>query len=226
MRHLSRADLSLKVVRGFNATYVIHQLVADLFGERDDRGYLYRVLSRAPREAEVLILSDEEPDRRPPVREWGGAVRVESRPYDFVPEAGQPLDYEIRLNATRVVTDEEGRKSRTDVWDAAWREDPETPLTPHDVYREYVERRLGETAGLHSARVVERGFEKAARAGRRPIRFVSTNLIGTLEVTDPVGFLDVMANGIGRTKAFGQGLLCLSRPGTILPRRYGRGEML
>lgn len=225
MRHLCRAALRLDVVRGFNATYVTHQLVADLFGDRDDRGYLYRVLSRAPKQAEVLILSDERPESQPPVREWGRAVRIESRAYDFVPEAGQPLDYEIRLNATCVVTDKNGRKSRTDVWDAVFREDPDSPLSPHEVYREYLSRRLGETAVLKSARVVERGFEKAARAGRRPIQFVSTNLIGTLEVADPEGFLDVVVEGIGRAKAFGQGLLCLSPPGTILLRRYGGAEV-
>lgn len=225
MRHLSRAALRLDIVRGFNATYVIHQLVADLFGQRDDRGYLYRVLSRAPREAEVLILSDDEPDAEQPVRDWGCATDIESRPYDFIPDPGQPLDYEVRLNATRVVTGQKGRKCRTDVWDAVLRKDPDTRLTPHRVYQDYLERRLADVARLRSARVVERGFQKAARQGRRPIQFISTNIIGTLEVSEPERFLDLIAAGIGRAKAFGQGLLCLSRPGTILPRRYGGREM-
>ncbi|MEQ9398433.1 MAG: type I-E CRISPR-associated protein Cas6/Cse3/CasE [Longimicrobiales bacterium] len=225
MAYLSRAALRLEVVRGFNATYVIHQLVADHFGDRSDRGYLYRVLSRAPREAEVLILSTDEADPDPPHREWGRSLRVESRPYDFVPEVGQSLDFEVRLNATRVVTDE-GRKSRTDVWDAVRRQDPECALEPHDVYAEYLERQLDGTARLHAARVVERGLEKAARPGRRPIPFVSTNLIGTLEVSEPDRFIGVVAAGVGRAKAFGHGLLCLSRPGTILPRRYGGRDLL
>ena len=226
MAYLSRAALHLEVSRGFNATYVIHQLVADHFGERSDRGYLYRVLSRAPREAEVLILSTDVADPDPPPREWGRSLKVETRPYDFVPEAGQLLDFEVRLNATRVVTDDQSGKSRIDLWDAVRRQDPQSELGPHDVYGAYLERRLDGAARLYAARVVERGLEKAARSGRRPITFVSTNLIGTLEVSHPDRFIETVAAGVGRAKAFGQGLLCLSRPGTILPRRYGGRELL
>lgn len=224
--HFSRAALRLNIVRGFNATYVTHQLVADLFGDRDDRGYLYRVLSRAPREAEVLVLSDRVPATEPAPRDWGAVAGVQSREYDFMPSPGQKLDYEIRINATCVVTDEQGKKSRMDVWDAAFREDRQTERTPHDVYREYLARRVGSSAKILSCRVVERGEDRAAREGRRPIRFISANLIGSIEIGEPQPFLEVMANGIGRSKAFGHGLICLSRPGTILPRRYGGGEML
>jgi CRISPR system Cascade subunit CasE len=211
----------MNVVRGFNTTYVVHQLVADLFGDRVDRGYLYRVLSGTAKEVEVLILSGDPPTQESPLREWGEVLCVESREYDVKLAPGQTLDFELRFNATRVVTDAEGRKSRVDAWDAVFREDRETPRTPHDVYRDYLERRLGETATLLSANVVERCEQRAARRGRKAIRFVSTNLIGSLTVRDPAAFLGVIFDGIGRAKAFGQGLLCLSRPGTILPRRYG-----
>lgn len=216
---LSRAALRMTVQRGYNEPYIIHQLVADLFGDRDDRGYLYRVVSRAPREANVLVLSRAEPTPGPE-RAWGRTSGLESRAYDPELEAGQHLDYEIRINATRVVTQDDGSKPRFDVWDVVFEEEPDTERTPHDVYHEYLKRKLDGIAQLLDCRVVERGMTKVARADRRSIPFVATNLIGSLRVTEPKRLLEEMARGFGRSKAFGCGLLCLSRPGSILPRRY------
>lgn len=216
---LSRASLQLEVQRGFNAAYVIHQLVADLFGDRDDRGYLYRIVSRAPREAGVLVLSTDEP-RSGPEREWGRTTQIDSRRYDPDLETDQLVDYEIRINATRVVTQDSGRKKRVDVWDAVFAEDPDTDQTPHAVYQEYLERKLRDRAAVLECRVVERGMTKVARRGRRPIPFVATNLVGSLRIADPGGLMAGMRTGFGRSKAFGCGLLCLSRPGSLLPRRY------
>lgn len=216
---LSRATLRMEVQRGYNEPYIVHQLVADLFGDRDDRGYLYRVVSRAPREAAVLVLSPTEPELGPD-REWGCTTDLESRPYDADLTADQLVDYEIRINATRVVTQDSGRKKRIDVWDAVFAEDPETEETPHGVYREYLARKMEDRAHVLDCRVVERGMTKVARQGRRPIPFVATNLVGTLRISDPAKLLTGMGQGFGRSKAFGCGLLCLSRPGSILPRRY------
>lgn len=216
---LSRAALRMNVKRGYNEPYIVHQLVADLFGDRDDRGYLYRVVSRAPKEAVVLVLSDIEP-MKGPKREWGHATELESRTYDPDLEIGQRLDYEIRINATRVVTQGSGRKKRVDIWDAAFSEDRETSETPHAVYQKYLQRKLDGQAHVLDARVVERGLTKIASGPRRTIPFVMTNLIGTLSVTNPEGLVADIGKGFGRSKAFGCGLLCLSRPGSILPRRY------
>lgn len=218
---ISRGVLRLRRSRGYSPEYLIHQLVADWFGDRDDRGYLYRVTARPPREAHVLVLSDEPPVDDPPAREWGETVRVESKP--FAPEltSGQELDYELHINATRVVTQPNGKKKRTDIWDAVFHADCDDPRTPHDVYAAYLRRKLDGAAEVMDARVTERGQTRIRRANRsRPILFIVANLIGTLRVTDPDTFLDTVAHGIGRAKAFGCGMLCLSRPGTILPRKY------
>jgi CRISPR system Cascade subunit CasE len=209
--------------RRSTAPYFIHQAVADLFGDHTTRGYLYRVTAEWPGGVDVLILSQVPPL---PLSQLASpkhrrVMRVESRP--FAPElsSGQPLDYEIRLNATRVVTHPDGKKQRTDVWEAVWQPDKNTPRSPHEVYGEYLARKLDGAAEVLDARVTERGEVQARRGGRGDVaRFVATNLIGTLRVADPERFLEVLANGIGRAKAFGCGLLCLSRPGTMLARRY------
>lgn len=218
---LSRGVLRLRRARGFSSDYMIHQLVADWFGDRDNRGYLYRVTARAPGEAHVLVLSQDPPVTRRPERPWGSTQRIESKPFapDLAP--GQNLDFEITINATRVVTHRNGRKARTDVWDAVFESDRNDPRTPHEVYGDYLARKLAGTAEVLHARITARGQIRARRADRKdPITFIATNVIGTIQVIDPASLMRLMASGIGRSKAFGCGLLCLSRPGTILARTY------
>jgi hypothetical protein len=89
------------------------------------------------------------------------------------------------------------------------------------VYGQYLTRKLEGVAEVLDARVTERGEVQAGRGDRRDTaRYVATNLIGSLRVVEPERILEVVGHGIGRAKAFGCGLLCLSRPGTMLPRRY------
>lgn len=225
---ISRATLAVHrgggdAERRSTAPYLVHQAVADLFGDRTNRGYLYRVTGEYPGGADVLILSDTAPlpvDRlsSPAHRR---AERVESKPFAPDTSPGQLLDYEIRVNATRVVTRADGKKQRTDAWEAVWQVDKDTPQTPHEVYGDYLTRKLEGAASVLSARVIERGEVQARRGDRRDTaRFVATNLIGTLRVEDPETLGRILVGGIGRAKAFGCGLLCLSRPGTVLARRH------
>ena len=221
--------------RRSTGSYLIHQAIADLFGDRADRGYLYRVTADYPGGAEVLVLS-----HAPPLAAAGlsspehrRVQRVQSKRFDPHLTPGQLLDFEIRINATQVVTTEkDGRvkKQRTDAWEAVWQADKQTPRTPHEVYGEYLQRKLQGAAELLPdaggalARVTERGEVQARRGNQpKPIRFVAANLIGSLRVEDPEQFLDIVVRGIGRAKAFGCGLLCLSRPGSVLARRYPEG---
>lgn len=215
--------------RRSSAAYLTHQAVADLFGERDDRGYLYRVNAEQAGDMDVLILSRtpplplqevSSPDHRRP-------VHAESKPYAPALAAGQTLDFEIRINATRVVTGPDRkpngklRKRRHDVWELVWRADRLTIRTPHEVYGEWLARQLDGVAKVERARVTQRGQVRANRGGRADnARFVAANLIGTLIVLDPPRFVEAIAAGVGREKAFGCGLLCLSSPGTVLARRY------
>lgn len=224
---ISRAMLRMRRTRGYSPEYIVHQLVADLFPDGPERPYLYRVTRTRPGGAEVLVLSTERPRDadRIPVRDWGTALDVETKPYAPSLASGSVLDYEIRINATRVVTHEDGRKKRTDVWDAVFAANRDDPRSPADVYGAYLERKLDGVAELFDARVTERGQVRARRADRNaPITFIATNLIGTLRVQRPEPFLELVGGGIGRAKAFGCGLLCLSRPGTVLPRRYASAE--
>lgn len=215
---ISRARLSYRRYRGYSAPYIVHQLVADLFAD-GDRQHLYRVTARAPGRAHVLVLSAVPPNDGVSGHPWGSATQLETKAFDPELQRGMVLDYEIRVNATRIVTYADGKKKRKDVWDAVFEADRDDRRSPHDVYRAYLDRKLQGAARICGTRVTERGGVRAARADRRhPIQFIAANAIGSLVIEDPERFLDLVREGIGRAKAFGCGLLCLSKPGTVLVR--------
>ena len=215
---ISRASLALRPVRGYTADYVIHQLVADLFGDHEDRPYLYRVTRRVPGGAQALVLSDKPPFKLEeiPDRPYGGTLSVESKAFAPQLSPGQLLDYETRINATTSV---DGK--RKDIWDAVFEADRNDARSPHDVYCAYLARRLEGAAEVLAARVTERGPVKALRGdlSEKPIFLIAANVIGTLKVVDPAALILRVSEGLGRAKALGCGLLCLSTPGTVLARR-------
>ncbi|MGH7664310.1 MAG: type I-E CRISPR-associated protein Cas6/Cse3/CasE [Gemmatimonadaceae bacterium] len=227
--YLSRATIELRgreSPRGSSRSYLLHQAVADLIPDRSVRGYLFRETATRSGVVDVLFLSDTPPRpvREIPVRTWYRPACVDTKPYSPRLRAGLVLDFEIRLNATRVVTDAAGRKQRHDIWNAIFRQNRFDERSPDDVYSDYLRRKFEGAASLLSAHVTERGEIQAMRGQPlRAIRFVATNVIGTLEVTDGDRLRDLVVNGIGRARAFGCGLLCLSLPGTILPRRQTAG---
>lgn len=210
--------------RGATEPYVVHQLVADLFGDYEHRPYLFR--AEEGRDVRNTLLLSTRPPQDPadiPRRSFGRVRAVKTKPFAIEVPPGTNLDYEIRINATKDVPRDGQRSKRLDVWEAVWREDRDTDRTPADLYGEYLARKLEGVADIVSAHLTARGFVRVRRdlEHRRPIQFVAANLIGTLTVLDPAGLEHRVTAGIGRSKAFGCGLLCLSRPGTVLPRRYG-----
>lgn len=208
--------------RGATRDYLIHQLVSDLFGQFRQRPFLFRVEESTDDSQHLLILSSCPPTSdRLAAGSGGGIEALETKPYEIDVPAGTRLDYEVRLNATKDVVNEAGRSHRVDVWEAARRSESGDSLTPHDVYGAYLSRKLETCARVDSCRVVERTFARIRKpGGKRSITFVGTNLIGTLEVLQSSDLAATIAAGIGRSKTFGCGLLCLSRPGTVLPRRH------
>lgn len=235
--HLTKASIELHrppvQERGVTAEYLLHQSIADLFGDREERGYVWRQLSAGPRHADVLLLSSSPPDAaagdRMPLHR---RVRtIVSRPFRPELRTGQQFDFELRVNATRVVTtpavaadvmdvtDPKARKQRRDVWDIAFADKSNASVRMVDVYAEWLRTQLAEVAELGDVAVTERGLMRVRRSLARPaIPVITTNLVGSLTVREPELLVDRMAGGIGRSRAFGCGLLCLARFGSR-PRR-------
>jgi CRISPR system Cascade subunit CasE len=239
--HLTRARIALDRPpvheRGATAEYLLHQAIADLFGDRGDRGYVWRELARTGGHADALVLSAGAPDpdaggRMPRHRHVVSLVTKRFRP-DLA--AGQRLDFEVRVNATRVVTtpaqpadlmDVETprpRKQRQDVWDVVFAGGPDDAVRMADVYTAWLRSQLGAVADVGEVAVTERGMLRVRRSLRHAaIPIVATNLVGDLTVRDPAALVARMAAGVGRSRAFGCGLLCLARLGSR-PRRPARG---
>ncbi len=218
------ADVSTQE-RGATRGYLVHQAVANLFGQYDSRPYLYRSDASSLDGSEtILVLSSLLPCKE--VAHGKGLV-VSSLETTIYPDSfseGTRLDFEILLNATKDIAQTRGkRSSRIDIWESVWRSDKSTPLDPHSVYGDYLRRRLEGLARIEVARVTERKEVKVRRSIREkaPIVFVAANVIGTLTIVDPDRFRARLARGIGRSLSLGCGLMCLSRPGAVLPRRYG-----
>jgi CRISPR system Cascade subunit CasE len=91
--------------------------------------------------------------------------------------------------------------------------------TREAVYRDWLAARLGTAAMLDPERTTLQRFERTrvARAGGAP-EGPDATIHGELEVGDPAAFARVLADGIGRHRAYGYGMLLL-RP----VRRTSRG---
>jgi CRISPR system Cascade subunit CasE len=184
--------------------YLMHQLVWSAFPNREEGGagrVLYRIEPlRRSRLPVVLVQSERGPDWSKPLASSillsapHKAVRLLLRP-------GQVLRFHLRANPTMRRSAGVGKQG-----------------TRVGVYGEEEQRawlaRKGERNGfaVHECRVVDGGIQLCRRAaGIPPLRHLSADFDGLLEVTDPEQMVNAVASGIGSGKAFGFGLLSLAR---------------
>ena len=82
--------------------------------------------------------------------------------------------------------------------------------TREAVYRDWLAVRLGSAATLDPATTTLQRFERSrvARLGGAP-EGPDATFQGELEVGDPDAFVQLLANGVGRHKAYGYGMLML-----------------
>ena len=92
--------------------------------------------------------------------------------------------------------------------------------TREAVYRDWLAARLGNAATLDPAATTLQRFERSrvARLGHAP-EGPDATFHGELEVGDPEAFATLLANGIGRHKAYGYGMLML-RPTRKTKREF------
>lgn len=207
--------------------YAVHQLVWDLFQdpEHGPRDFLYRH-DRDPER--VHILSKRAPVQAP--EGW----RLDTKPYELMLEVGTRLRFLVRANAVRSRSiqkeqpPQRGRPKKTVRHDVvlhrALREGLFDELEHGSGQRTALWRRIADEEG--SAWLAEQGqrngfeVEEAwCQEHRRHVvrskgglRFRSLDLTGHLLVMDPSKFRECLAEGIGKSRAFGCGLLMVRRP--------------
>lgn len=196
----------------------VHRLIWSLFADdpgrrrdflwRDDGGEVWRRRT-------FLTLSSRPPEDR--VR----LFVVESKPFAPVLAPGQRLRFRLRASPSVSVPQPGGQRGkRRDPVSIALNELPEKGRTRRDdviqeVGRAWLERQ-GARAGFTlpeggPLRVDGEDHRSLPRGEGRPVRFSVLDFEGVLDVADPALFLLSLANGFGRAKAFGCGLM-LIRP--------------
>lgn len=218
---LSRGTL-FEIMGG--GAYGAHQLLWRLFPDHQGpRPFLFRQEMEepegggAPRGLPLFyVLSDREPV---PV---SGLLQAQCKRFSPALEVGDQLAFRLRANPTVAKSAAGERGRRADVLMAA--------KYPFEAGKARTSQACTEAMD-HAARgwLAERaeswGFRLPAepevgayrqhalpKEKGRSIRFSSVDYEGLLEVSDPGRLIETLAQGIGRAKAFGCGLLLLRRP--------------
>lgn len=159
--------------------------------------------------------------------------RLRSKPMPEGFEAGRRLGFDIRLRPIRRLgrdlrDPQSGRVMRKGQEVDAFRlevirrfpegwADPEAAASRHgvtreSVYAEWLAERLGDAASLEECNLAAFQRSRAVRGSNQMPEGPDATLHGTLSVTEPGRFADVLRRGVGRHRAYGYGMLLLRPP--------------
>ena len=204
--------------------YAAHQLLWRLFPEyQGPRPFLFRQEMEesedggAPRGLPLFyVLSEREPV---PI---AGLLEAQCKPFFPVLEPGERLAFRLRANPTVAKSVSGKRGQRADVlmaakypFEAGGQRKSQACVEAMDAAaREWLTERA-ESWGFRLPMSPEVGAYRQHALSKdkgRPIRFSSVDYEGLLEVTDSGRLIETLAQGVGRAKAFGCGLMLLRRP--------------
>lgn len=181
-----------------------HRLVWLAFGDDPDRrrDFLWRSEGRGV----IHALSQRPPEQGP-----GTLFEVRTRPFQPRLEPGQALDFVLRANPaiSRTFT-----KTRRDIFSEARHEpelqDLDAETRDHRAFEAWLGAQ-GEQHGfaLLSVEIDRPRTVRLPRPKRRPATFVVAETRGRIVLRDQARFLTKLAEGFGRGKAFGFGLMML-----------------
>lgn len=207
-------------------SYRNHQLLWQLFTAEETRPFLFRQeleqsfdsSSGKPRGLPLFyVLSSIEPQADTDL------FTCEVKPFDPKLVSGQQLGFKLRANPV-VAKREEGRKNSRhhDVLMDAKRAAKSNGVTD----KVAIQRQMDEAAQewlANDSRAEKAGYQLESvpeisgyqqhvhRRKGRNIRFSSVDFQGLLTVTDPDRFMRTLAEGIGRSRAFGCGMWMVRR---------------
>ena len=209
---------------------VLHALLSGLFGKgvlqpfrlfAPDRGSV-ALYAYADRAADALV----DMARTVATPDMLDAVDLDRLRSKEMPEPreGQRLGFDLRLRPVRRLT-EGGRVRERDAFVAeAFRDHEGEPggmaakgRDREAVYRDWLAERLA-GATLETARLARFERSRVLRDGRA-LEGPDATLHGTLSVADPAAFSALLAQGVGRHRAYGYGMLLLRPPDAAVPER-------
>lgn len=209
--YLSRAELDptrRSTMTALVSPQKFHGAVESAFsGERRRR--LWR-LDTLGGKLYLLLLSEDVPDLNGLCEQFGTGAPAETRPYDPLLERITPGScWQFRLTANPTHT----------------RKNPVNPQERGELKPYYTEAEqekwLLEQAEKHGFAVQAGMFQVTRKQtyhfrknGTRPVTLLAVTYEGTLQVTDPEKFRELLCNGVGRGKAYGLGLMTILRGGS------------
>ena len=223
--YFSRARIKPGAIRSIlkqtGDAYREHALVWQLFpGDGEVRDFLFRADIDGQGAPVYYVVSRREPTLH-------DALVVETRPYDPQLQVGELVRFDLRVNPT--ITESKTRKRHDILMHAKYQARAEG-LSPDKIAervetssRQWLaERSLGIRIlldpnnlpdGLADSLVVSRYQQHRVRARKheKPLMFSSVNYSGMAEVIDPDALRKTLFGGVGRSKAFGCGLLLVRR---------------
>ena len=218
----TREGIRSQCRRGITANlFREHQMIWNLFDNttNQQRDFLYRREDTPGEPPFYYLLS-----ARRPVEE-NESLAVETKLFEPQLQEGDRLQFQLRVNAvvTRKADDHSKRRIRRDIIEAVIDEyrksDPSGESWPppsvihHDAVKRWLDRQ-GEKHGFQpgDCLVSNHQFHKVRKPGDANKRqFTSLDIQGSLTVTEPEACLAVLEHGLGRSKAFGCGLMLVRR---------------
>ncbi|MDE0207043.1 MAG: type I-E CRISPR-associated protein Cas6/Cse3/CasE [Candidatus Tectomicrobia bacterium] len=228
-----RAEVALREFRRWmgmrrlqDADHAMHCLLTESFGEqaprpfrlimpRDQaRGVLYgytRVEDNDLRGAAVAFADPAQVRILPPDRIASKPMPVEWRP-------GRQLGFEVRIRPTarrsRNADCRPGKECDAFALQASRYARGEMPHSREAVYADWLTGQFDRRGGaqLHRGRTKLVSFRRTRAVRKRHARYSEgpdAVMRGVLTITDPPAFSNLLANGIGRHRAYGYGMLLL-----------------
>ncbi len=187
-----------------------HRLIWALMAENADsqRDFLFR--TEAP--GQFLVLAPRVPAET-------DLFEVEAKSYSPSLAAGDRLGFVLRANATISRRSEPGKRGKRQdvVMDRLYAVPPgERAEVRAAVAQQAGEEwfaRVGENSGFTPEVLTVDGYDqiRVKRDGAKPILLSQLDISGVVKVEDPVRFLAALAEGFGRGRAFGLGLMLIRR---------------
>ncbi|MDB2387389.1 type I-E CRISPR-associated protein Cas6/Cse3/CasE [Shewanella sp.] len=206
------ANILLKLQR--NGAYSSHQLLWQLFTQEEQRQFIFRQEQAVNGLPTFFVLSLNEPSLNSDI------FQVKSKEFEPKLHEGQRLAFKLRVNPTICITDTNGHSKRHDVLMHAKYQMKHENGTIVDVKRhmdqaahQWIcdEKRL-EHWGMQLDSLPEieayTQHKTLKKLGHR-LQFSSVDFQGVLTLTQPEKFLSQYANGFGRAKALGCGLMLI-----------------
>lgn len=202
-------------------TYREHQALWTLFDTNPDatRDFLYRQVLENGR-IKYYVLSE-----RMPCDKSGMWLVDTPKPYSPCLKESQKLFFMLRVNPIITVTSADGKKQRHD---AVMHEKKRIGFQELPKNKRPLLQQLVQDCGIRwlQARAENNGFafspdaviadgyqqhQSRAKKQKAAIRYSTLDFQGNLTVTDPERFNNALLSGIGKSKAFGCGLMLVRR---------------